>query len=73
MGAAMFIAHITAKGGRKEYIVQPHATREAAAHELFAARPGANSCATCIAYEAEPGTWRQSHRDIRFHDRWRMA
>jgi hypothetical protein len=67
--ADRYIAHIFAKGGRKEYTSAAHDTREAAAAELFAARPTAKQCSTCGAFEREPGQWLQTHCDIRFHDR----
>jgi hypothetical protein len=68
-----YIAHLFGKGTRKEYTSQVHGTREAAAAELFAARPTAKHCSTCIAREAEPGRWVQTHCNIYFHDRNRAA
>jgi len=68
----MYIAHVSGKGSRKEFTSQAHTTRECAAAELFVARPTARSCSTCVAFERD-GVMVQSHCNIYFHDRNRIA
>jgi hypothetical protein len=68
----MYIAHLYGKGRRKEYTSAAHPTREAAASELFAARPTTQMCSTSTAIEWQPGQWKQTRCNIYFHDRYRM-
>ena len=65
-----FVATVCNRRGVTLYSSAAYPTRDAAVADAWAAMPKARSCSTARAMKVDAGHWRNTHSDIRWHDRF---